>query len=115
VWKHIRDDAFRFLQDDRSRYDLIVCDPPSSMREGDFEKVLALAMERLSPSGLLFAVSYLGSQFTPLDFYRAVYLASEKASRNVRLIGPLHEGPDFPALPTHPQGIHLFGHVLYVE
>ena len=115
VWKHVRDDAFRFLQDDRSKYDIVVCDPPPSLKEGDFEKAMALAMEKLNPSALLFAVSYLGSQFTTLDYYRTVQASSEKASRNVRLVKPLHEGPDFPVLPTHPQGIHLFGHIIYVE
>lgn len=115
VWRHVRDDVFRFLQDDRSRYDIIVCDPPSSLKDEDFEKVMSLAMERLSPSGLLFAVSYLGSQFTTLDFYRAIHFSAEKASRNVRLVEPLYEGHDFPVLPTHPQGIHLFGHILYAD
>ena len=115
VWKHVRDDALRFLQDDRSRYDIVVCDPPPFMKEDDFEKVMAMAMEKLNPSGLLFAVSYMGSQFTTLDYYRAVPASSERASRNVRLVKPLHEGPDFPVLPTHPQGIHLFGHIIYVQ
>lgn len=115
VWKQVREDAFRFLQDDRTQYDIIVCDPPSSLKEGEFEKIVSLAMERLNPAGLLFAVSYLGPQFTTLDFYRAIHLSAEKASRNVRLIEPLYEGSDFPALPTHPQGIHLFGHILYAD
>lgn len=116
VWKIVRDDAFRFLQDDRSRYDIIVCDPPAPGRETeDLEKILTLCMERLKPSGLLFANAYLGTQFTPLDLYKAVHRSSMKVSRVVRIIEPLHEGPDFPVQPTHPQGVHLFGHILYVE
>lgn len=115
VWRHSRDDVFRFLQDDRTRYDIVVCDPPSTMKAEDLEKALSLAMERTSPSGLLFAVTYLGSQFTTLDYYRTVHAATERSNRGVRLVGPLHEGPDFPVLPTHPQGIHLFGHILYLE
>ena len=116
VWKHVRDDAFRFLQDDRSRYDIIICDPPAFPKESDdLEKVMALSLERLKSSGLLFATSYLGPQFTPLEFYKAVQGAAEQTSRTVKLIEPLHEGRDFPVLPTHPQGIHLFGHILYVE
>jgi 23S rRNA (cytosine1962-C5)-methyltransferase len=116
VWKIIRDDVFRFLQDDRSMYDIIVCDPPAFFKEGDdFEKVLAMALERLKPSGLIFATTYLGSQVTTLDFYRSVQDASERASRAVRIIEPLYEGPDFPIQPSHPQGVHLFGHILYCE
>ncbi|HNY66687.1 MAG TPA: class I SAM-dependent rRNA methyltransferase [Deltaproteobacteria bacterium] len=116
VWKIVRDDVFRFLQDDRGTYDIIVCDPPAFMKEvDDFEKVLGLALERLKPSGQIFATTYLGSQVTPLDFYRSVQGASEKTSRPVRIIEPLHEGPDFPIQPSHPQGVHLFGHILYVE
>ncbi len=116
VWRHVRDDASRFLQDDKTRYDIIVCDPPAFPKESeDLEKILTLSLERLNNSGLLFATSYLGPQFTPLEFYRAVQGAAEHASRTVKLIEPLHEGHDFPVLPTHPQGIHLFGHILYVE
>lgn len=116
VWKVVRDDVFRFLQDDRATYDIIVCDPPAFMKEADdFEKVLALALERLRPSGQVFTNTYLGPQVTPLDFYRAVQQAAEKASKSVRIIEPLHEGPDFPIQPSHPQGVHLFGHILYGE
>jgi 23S rRNA G2069 N7-methylase RlmK/C1962 C5-methylase RlmI len=93
-----------------------VCDPPPFVKDiEDFEKILALVFEKLNPSGLIFATTYLGTQYTPLDFYRAVQVSSERASRNVKLIEPLYEGPDFPVLPTHPQGIHLFGHILYAD
>jgi 23S rRNA (cytosine1962-C5)-methyltransferase len=116
VWKIVRDDVFRFLQDDRSRYDIIVCDPPAFVKEiDDLGKVLAMAFEKLNPSGLVFATTYLGPQFTPLDFYRSVQYSSERASRNVKLIEPLYEGPDFPVLPAHPQGINLFGHIVYAD
>lgn len=116
VWKIVRDDVFRFLQDDRTSYDLIVCDPPSYMKEADdYEKVLSMALERLKPSGQLFATTYLGPQVTPLDFYRAVQQSVDKTSRAVRIIEPLYEGPDFPIQPSHPQGVHLFGHILYGE
>lgn len=116
VWKHIRDDVFRFLQDDRGRYDIIICDPPAVGSDTeDLEKVFAMCLERLKPSGLLFATSYLGPQFTTLDSYRAIQGSSEKAARPVRIIEPLYEGHDFPVQPTHPQGIHLFGHILYAD
>jgi 23S rRNA (cytosine1962-C5)-methyltransferase len=116
VWKIVRDDVFRFLQDDRGSYDIIVCDPPAYMKEADdFEKVLGMALERLKPSGQIFATTYLGSQVTPLDFYKAVQQSAEKASRAVRIIEPLYESPDFPIQPSHPQGVHLFGHILYGE
>jgi 23S rRNA (cytosine1962-C5)-methyltransferase len=116
IWKIVRDDVFRFLQDDRSRYDIIVCDPPPFVKDiEDFEKVLSLVLEKLNPSGMVFGTTYLGSQYTQLDFYRAVQFSSERASRNVKLIEPLFEGPDFPVLPAHPQGIHLFGHILYAD
>jgi 23S rRNA (cytosine1962-C5)-methyltransferase len=116
VWKIVRDDVFRFLQDDRGAYDIIVCDPPAYMKEADdFEKVLGMSLERLKPSGQIFATTYLGPQVTPLDFYRAVQESSERTSRAVRIIEPLYESPDFPIQPSHPQGVHLFGHILYGE
>ncbi len=116
AWKMVREDAFRFLQDERSCFDIIICDTPHFGNEGeDLEKILTLSLARLKPSGLVFAISSIGSQFTPLDFYKAVENAVERSSRPVRIIAPLHEGPDFPIQPAHPQGVHLFGHILYAD
>ncbi len=58
----VRNDVLDFLRTDRAQYDLILCDPPTfsnSKRADDFDvqrdhvTLLALAMDRLSPDGVL--------------------------------------------------------------
>ncbi len=116
VWKHIRDDVVRFLSDDHAAYDLIVCDPPSSSKDfEEYTKINALAMARLKPGGILFTTGLTHSQFNATDLVKAVNWASEKASRNVRILEPLYQSSDFPVLPSHMQGAHLCGYILYVE
>jgi len=116
VWKHVRDDVVRFLSNDRAKYDLIACDPPSFSRDfEEYMKINALAMARLKPGGLLFTTGLIHSQFNASDMIKAINWASEKASRNARILEPLYQAPDFPILASHIQGAHLCGYILCVE
>ena len=58
----VQADVMRWLAAERSRYDLVFCDPPTfskSARAGDFDvqrehaRLIGLAMQRLSPDGVL--------------------------------------------------------------
>ena len=116
AWKHVRDDAYRFLSEDRTTYDLIVCDPASFIRDfEEYTKINTLVMERLNPGGILFSIASLSSQFTHVDLLKALTRASEKVSRSARILEPLYQSPDFPVLPSHAQGTHLCGFIVYVE
>ena len=116
AWKHVRDDAFRFLGEERTAYDIIVCDPASFIRDyEEYTKINTMAMERLNPGGMLFSIAPLSSQFTYVDLLKAINRASEKLSRTARILEPLYQSPDFPVLPSHAQGAHLCGYIVYVE
>jgi len=116
VWKHVRDDVSRFLSNERAVYDLIICDPPSFSKDfEEYMKINSLAMARLKPGGILFTTGLLHSQFNSTDMIKAINWASEKASRNARILEPLYQASDFPVLPSHIQGAHLCGYILYVE
>lgn len=116
VWKHVRNDCFRFLGEERTGYDLIVCDPASFIRDfEEYTKINTLAMERLNPGGILFSIASLSSQFSYVDLLKALTRASLRASRNARILEPLYQSPDFPVLPSHAQGAHLCGYIVYVE
>lgn len=116
VWRHIKEDVFRFLSDDRGSYDLVLCDPPAFNKELDEHlKVLGLAMTRVKPGGLLFSLAPVTSQFSPTDLVRAISRAAQNLSRKARILEPLAQSADFPFLPSHPQGMQLAGFVTYLE
>jgi 23S rRNA (cytosine1962-C5)-methyltransferase len=116
VWKHVRDDVFRFLGDDQSLYDIIVCDPPAFSKDfEEYTKINTLAMTRLTRGGLLFTTALLHSQFSTVDLLKAINRASENVSKRVRVLEPLFQAPDFPVLPSHSQGAHVCGYIVYVE
>jgi 23S rRNA (cytosine1962-C5)-methyltransferase len=116
VWRHTKDDVFRFLNDDKSFYDLVICDPPVFNKEYDEHmKVTGLAMARLRPGGLLFSLAQMTSQFSQIDLLKVIARAARDLSRTARIIEPLAQSPDFPFLPSHPQGAHLTGFVVHVS
>ncbi len=116
VWRHSKDDIFRFLNDDKSLYDLVICDPPVFNKEYDEHmKVTGLAMARLRPGGLLFSLAQMTSQFSQIDLMKVIARAAKDLSRTARIIETLGQSPDFPFLPSHPQGVHMTGFVVYVS
>jgi 23S rRNA (cytosine1962-C5)-methyltransferase len=116
VWRHIKEDVFRFLSDDRGSYDLVICDPPVFNKEiEEHLKVASLAMARLKPGGLLFSLAPLTSQFSPSDLLKAISRSAHDVSRKARVITTLGQPPDFPFMASHPQGMHLTGLVVHVE
>jgi 23S rRNA (cytosine1962-C5)-methyltransferase len=91
AWKHVRDDAFRFLTEERTAYDIIVCDPASFIRDfEEYTKINTMAIQRLNPGGILFSIAPLSSQFTHIDLLKALTRASEKVSRTARILEPLY-------------------------
>ncbi len=116
AWKHVRDDAFRFLSEERTTYDIIVCDPGSSIRDyEEYTKINTLVMERINRGGIVFSIAPLTSQFTHVDLLKALNRSSERVSRTSRILEPLFQSPDFPVHPSHAQGTHLCGYIVYVE
>jgi 23S rRNA (cytosine1962-C5)-methyltransferase len=116
VWRNNKDDVFRFLNDDKSAYDLVICDPPVFNKEYDEHmKVTGLAMARLKPGGLLFSLAQLTSQYTTIDQLKVIARAAKDLSRTARIIEPLAQSADFPFLPSHPQGMHMTGFVVHVS
>jgi 23S rRNA (cytosine1962-C5)-methyltransferase len=116
VWRHIKDDVFRFLSDDRGSYDLVVCDPPVFNKEfEEHMKVMSLAMARLKPGGLLFSLAPMTSQFSVTDLLKVISRSAQDLSRTARILMPLAPSADFPFVASHPQGTHQAGFVVYVE
>lgn len=116
------EDAFKFLNEKRAEYDLIILDPPAFAKHRDavrnalkgYKRLNHKALEQIRPGGILFTFSC--SQVISKDQFRlAVFSAAAEAKRNVRILHQLTQPADHPINIYHPEGEYLKGLVLYVE
>ncbi len=115
-------DAFKYLDDIKDKYDLIVLDPPAFAKHRDavknalqgYKRINAKAMEQIRPGGILFTFSC--SQAVNKEQFRlAVFSAAAQAGRTVKILHFLSQPEDHPINIYHPEGEYLKGLVLYVE
>jgi 23S rRNA (cytosine1962-C5)-methyltransferase len=115
-------DAFKFMQDIKDKYDLIVLDPPAFAKHKNvlnnalqgYRKLNAVAIEKIKPGGILFTFSC--SQVVTRDLFRkAVFTAAAQSGRFVRILHQLEQPADHPVNIYHPESEYLKGLVLYVE
>ena len=116
------EDAFKFLDAAKDKYDLIILDPPAfakhraALRNAlkGYTRLNVKAFEKIKSGGILFTFSC--SQVVTKDNFRnAVFTAAALAGRNVRILHQLHQPADHPINIYHPEGEYLKGLVLYVE
>jgi 23S rRNA (cytosine1962-C5)-methyltransferase len=116
------DDAFKFLDANEGKYDLIILDPPafakhrSALRNAlkGYTRLNVKGFEKIKHGGILFTFSC--SQVVTKDNFRnAVFTAAAQAGRKVRILHQLHQPADHPINIFHPEGEYLKGLVLYVE
>ncbi len=116
------EDAFKFLEQAGSNYDLIVLDPPAFAKHKDalrnalkgYTRLNAIAFRKIRPGGILFTFSC--SQAVNKDQFRlAVFTAAAQSGRHVRILHQLHQPADHPINIYHPEGEYLKGLVLQVE
>lgn len=116
------EDAFKYLEEAGSNYDLIILDPPAfakhhaALRNAlkGYCRLNAKAMEKIQPGGILFTFS-CSQVVTKENFRNAVFTAAAMAGRKVRILHQLHQPADHPVNIYHPEGEYLKGLVLYVE
>lgn len=116
------EDAFKFLEQTGSNYDLIVLDPPAFAKHKDalpralkgYTRLNAIAFRKIKPGGIVFTFSC--SQAVNKDQFRlAVFTAAAQSGRHVRILHQLHQPADHPINIYHPEGEYLKGLVLEVE
>ena len=120
--KAFAEDAFKFLDNMTTPYDLIILDPSAFAKHKDalrnalkgYTRLNQKAFEKIQPGGILFTFSC--SQVVTKDNFRtAVFTAAAQAKRSVRILHQLHQPADHPINIFHPEGEYLKGLVLYVE
>ena len=116
------EDAFKFLEQAGSNYDLIVLAPPAFAKHKDalpralkgYTRLNAIAFRKIKPGGIVFTFSC--SQAVNKDQFRlAVFTAAAQSGRHVRILHQLHQPADHPINIYHPEGEYLKGLVLEVE
>jgi 23S rRNA (cytosine1962-C5)-methyltransferase len=116
------EDAFKYLEQTDSNYNLIILDPPAFAKHRGalhnalkgYTRLNQKAFEKIEKGGILFTFSC--SQVVTKDHFRnAVFTAAALAKRKVRILHQLHQPADHPINIYHPEGEYLKGLVLYVE
>ena len=116
------EDAFKYLDNNDNKYDLIILDPPAfakhraALRNAlkGYTRLNVKGLQRIKHGGILFTFSC--SQVVSKEHFRnAVFTAAAQAGRKVRILHQLHQPADHPINIHHPEGEYLKGLVLYVE
>jgi 23S rRNA (cytosine1962-C5)-methyltransferase len=116
------EDAFKYLDANDNKYDLIVLDPPafakhrSALRNAlkGYTRLNYKGFQRIRQGGILFTFS-CSQAVNKEQFRAAVFTAAAQAKRKVRILHQLHQPADHPINIYHPEGEYLKGLVLYVE
>lgn len=116
------EDAFKFLDANENKYDLIILDPPAFAKHRSalhnalkgYTRLNVKGFQSIKKGGILFTFSC--SQVVTKDNFRnAVFTAAAQAGRKVRILHQIHQPADHPINIYHPEGEYLKGLVLYVE
>ena len=115
VWHHQRDDVAAFLSRDTSLYDIVICDPPPFSKPEDYNNIFSLAMSRVKSGGMMLALTSYSSRFGIYELMKATAKAAISCGLTAKVVGKLSQGPDYPYLPSHPEGEHMHGLILNIE
>jgi 23S rRNA (cytosine1962-C5)-methyltransferase len=117
----LKGDAFTYLKESGSSFDLIVLDPPSlahrrndvSAATGGYKFLNLHALRRLNPGGILLTFS-CSQHLTEDLFQKVVFGAAVDAGRKVTILKRLGHSIDHPVSLHHPEGDYLKGLALRV-
>ncbi|MDD3077483.1 MAG: class I SAM-dependent rRNA methyltransferase [Paludibacter sp.] len=116
------EDAFKYLNANEQKYDLIILDPPAFAKHRDalrnalkgYKRLNVKGFESIKPGGIMFTFS-CSQVVTKEQFRLAVFSAAAESGRNVRILHQLSQPADHPINIYHPEGEYLKGLVLWVE
>ena len=115
-------DAFKFLDEMASNYDLVILDPPAFAKHRDalkqalrgYTKLNAKAMEKMPKGSILFTFS-CSQAVNKEQFRTAIFSAALQTGRQIKILHQLHQPADHPININHPEGEYLKGLVVYLE
>ena len=116
-------DAFRYLNDIKDKYDVIILDPPAFAKHQNvldnalqgYKRLIDIkAIEQIKPGGVIFTFS-CSQVVTKENFRKSVFAAAANTGRSVRILHQLSQPADHPVNIYHPESEYLKGLVIYVE
>jgi len=115
-------DAFKYLEDIKDKYDLIILDPPAFAKHNNvlsnalqgYKKLNRAAIEQIKPGGIIFTFS-CSQVVSKENFRKSVFAAAANTGRKVRIIHQMIQPPCHPVNIYHPESEYLKGLVLQVE
>lgn len=120
--RSFRADAFKYLNDIRDKYDLIILDPPAFAKHNNvvanalqgYKRLNMKAIEQIRKGGIIFTFS-CSQVVTRENFRKSVFAAAANTGRNVRILNQMSQPADHPVSIYHPESEYLKGLVIYVE
>lgn len=115
-------DAFKYLEEIKDKYDLIVLDPPAFAKHQNvlhnalqgYKRLNQVAFEQIRKGGIVFTFS-CSQVVSKENFRKSVFAAAANAKRKVRILHQLTQPADHPVNIYHPEGEYLKGLILHVE
>lgn len=118
----VQSDVSEFLDRSDFNWDLVILDPPAFAKRREhvdhalkgYQKLNEKVLRKLPPNSILLTCSC--SHFVDEALFQlAVFTASRKAGRFVRILGNHIRAADHPVALTHPEGGYLKSLLLFVE
>ncbi len=115
-------DAFKFLDDIKDKYDIIILDPPAFAKHHNvlhnalqgYKKLNAKAIEQIQAGVIIYTFS-CSQVVSKENFRKSVFAAAANTGRRVRVLHQLTQPADHPVSIYHPEGEYLKGLVLQVD
>lgn len=115
-------DCFRYLATMPLDFDLVILDPPAFVKHQKalerglrgYETINFYALKNIRKGGLVFTFS-CSQLVSKEEFRKRIFLAGQRANREVRVIRELEQAPCHPVSLYHREGAYLKGLLLYVE
>ncbi|HDR68061.1 MAG TPA: class I SAM-dependent rRNA methyltransferase [Bacteroidaceae bacterium] len=115
-------DAFRYMANMDTPYNLIILDPPAFAKHHNvlgnalqgYKRLNQKAFEKILPGGILFTFS-CSQVVSRENFRKSIFAAAANAGRKVRILYQLTQPADHPVSIFHPEGEYLKGLVLEVQ
>jgi 23S rRNA (cytosine1962-C5)-methyltransferase len=114
-------DAFKYMEDAKDKYDLIILDPPAFAKHQNvlhnalqgYKRLNTIAFEQIRPGGIIFTFSC--SQVVNKDMFRKMaFSAAARTGRQVKILHQMTQPADHPISIYHPEGEYLKGLVMQV-
>lgn len=115
-------DAFKYLDNIKDTYDLIILDPPAFAKHNNvlnnalqgYKRLNQRALEQIKPGGIIFTFS-CSQVVSKENFRKSVFAASANSGRSVKILHQLTQPVDHPVNIYHPESEYLKGLVLQVD